>query len=131
MLPLTDLDPLEEDMKTRVEDMTPDQLMVYLKDFQREWNKVDLKLDGQEYQRMRWLQEIYGNRDAGLILKWLCQGPSSGKADGQIVTHRRFNQKMKWWVDQVHIAMQQARAREERRAATPAPVGFATMDALL
>ena len=129
-MPITVIDPLEEDIGLPCEDMTPDQLVVYLKDYHFNINHVVLKLDGQEYRRMKWLQDIYGPRDAGHIVKWVCQH-YGGKYDNQLVTHRRFNAKMKWWVDCMHMEMQQARNKEVNHAVSVPAAGFATMDALL
>lgn len=121
-----DQDPLEEDMKILVEDMTADQLVAYLRDYQIHGpNHVTLKLDGIEYRRMQWLIDVYGQPDAGRIIKWICYH-HHGKADGQVITHRRFNSKMKWWVDKMHIEMQQALAKDERKAEKKSFAGFAT-----
>ena len=120
----TDTDPLEEEMHVRCEDMTSDQLTSYFQAWQHHINGVNLKLDGQEWRRMAWLQEVYGQADAGNIVKWVCW-KHRGKIDGEIVTHRRFNSRMKWWVDKMHIGMQMEIRREQRKP-TAAAAGFAT-----
>ncbi|ACH62154.1 hypothetical protein MYRNA_185 [Mycobacterium phage Myrna] len=124
----TDIDPLEEDMKVRVEDMSPDQLVVYLKDWQEAVNGVTMALDGKELYMMRWLQKVYGD-DAGLIIKWVCW-KHRGKDDrNQLIVHRMFCTKMKWWVDKMHQEMQTAKRREEGRQTQReqmADSGFAT-----
>ncbi|ASZ74734.1 hypothetical protein KHO57_gp170 [Mycobacterium phage Phabba] len=124
----TDIDPLEEDMKVRVEEMTPDQLVVYLKDWQEAVNGVSMALDGKELYMMRWLQKVYGD-DAGRIVKWVCY-KHRGKNDlGNLIVHRMFCTKMKWWVDKMHQEMQ-ATVRREQNRKTPrqqlAASGFAT-----
>ncbi|QZE10498.1 hypothetical protein SEA_SCOOBYDOOBYDOO_181 [Mycobacterium phage ScoobyDoobyDoo] len=109
-----DTDPLEEEMRVRCEDMTPDQLVVYLKDWQEAVNDITLGLDGKEIYSMRWLQKVYGP-DAGLIVKWVCY-KHRGKDDrGQYIVHRMFCTKMKWWIDKLYAEMQVHRRREERR----------------
>ena|SRR6478736_850847 len=126
----SETDPLEDQMGVRCEDMTADQLVTYLKDWQEAVNNTVMRLDGKEIYPIRWLQKVYGD-DAGLIVKWLCY-KHRGKDDrGYLITHRMFCTKMKWWIDLMYAEMQQQLARENRREAAAVTgsgnwTGFAT-----
>ena len=121
----TDPDPLEQDMKVRVEDMSPDQLVVYLKDWQEAFHGIQMNLDGKELYMMRWMEKVYGP-DAGRIIKWTTYKHRGRDDRGYLIVHRMFCTKMKWWVDKMHQEMQAAVLRETRRAETPKTSRFAT-----
>ena len=66
----SDNDPLEDDMGVRCEDMTPDQLVAYIKSYQEAFG-LNLKVEGlKERSVFRALQKLYGKADAGRIVKW-------------------------------------------------------------
>lgn len=128
-----DPDPLEDEMGVRVEDMNADQLVGYLKDYQQGLNGLTLKLSGvAEFKRMQWLIEIYGQPDAGRIVKWTYwkhRGRwASKRTYADVIRHARFNAKMKWWVDIMHTEMQEQINRENNAPKTSAAaVGFSTI----
>lgn len=128
-----DSDPLEEDMAVRVEDMNADQLVTYLRDYQKALNGLTIASAGApEYKRMLWLIAVYGQPDAGRIIKWTYwkhRGRWKDRKGTEVIRPMRFNAKMKWWVDILHTEMQQQVQRERNAvpAKTSAAVaGFAT-----
>lgn len=128
-------DPLEQDMSVLVEDMTADQLVNYLREYQEQLNDVRIAISGYpETARMKWLIETYGQPDAGRIIKWTywChRGKWTGR-DGkqEFIKPMRFNAKMKWWVDEMHSEMQRELTRAERKAAKKNYEGFATAETM-
>jgi hypothetical protein len=65
-----DNDPLEDDMGVRCENMNPDQLVAYIKSYQQAFG-LNLKVDGfKERGVFRGLQKLYGQQEAGRIVKW-------------------------------------------------------------
>jgi len=131
----SDLDPLEAHMGTPVEEMTADQLVTYLKDYQLNLNGLDLKVAGPpEYKRMVWLQENYPQPAAGRIIKWTYwkyRGRWRNRhGDREVVFPRWFCERMRWWVDRMYSEMQQELIREENRRRSPAAVGMPTGDDL-
>jgi hypothetical protein len=128
-----DPDPLESEQALRVEEMNADQLVTYLKEYQQALNGLTLSLSGVvEYKRMCWLIEVYGQPDAGRIIKWTYwrhRGRWNNRAKNsiEVIRHARFNSKLKWWVDMMHTEMQEQVARENNVVKTsPASVGFST-----
>ena len=109
----SDIDPLEEDMGVRCEDMTPDQLVSYIKCYQEAFG-LNLKIDGlPERSVFKGMQRIYGAHDAGLIVKWVFY-KYRGRYEGEPVRHLSFAKGRKWWIDKMHLEMQ-----EEMRRSTP------------
>lgn len=118
----TDMDPLEEDMGVRCEDMNPDQIIAYIKSYQAAFG-LDLKVDGlPERSVFRGMQRIYGQRDAGLIVKWVFY-KYKGRYEGEPVRHLSFAKGRKWWVDKMHLEMQQALAASTPRRYEDATLG--------
>lgn len=109
----SDTDPLEKDMGVRCEDMNPDQLVTYIKTYQEAFG-LNLKIDGfPERAVFKGMQRIYGQTDAGLIVKWVFY-KYKGRYDNEPVRHLSFAKGRKWWVDKMHLEMQ-----EELRRAAP------------
>lgn len=100
-----DPDPIEQDMGVRVEKMNPDQLVAYLKTYHAAYG-LDLAVEGhQERAIFRSLQKIYGQADAGRIVKWVTY-THKGRWDGSPVRFASFCKARKWWVDIMHLEMQ-------------------------
>ena len=94
------MDPLEQDMGVRCEDMNPDQLVSYIKSYQEAFGLI-LPVDGMpERGVFRGMQRIYGPRDAGLIVKWVFYR-YKGRYDGEPVRFFSFAKGRKWWVDKM------------------------------
>lgn len=118
----TDDDPLEQDMGVRCEDMTPDQLLAYVKSYQGAFG-LNIRIDGlPERSVFKGMQRIYGQRDAGNIVKWVFY-KYRGKWEGEPVTPFSFAKGRKWWVDKMHLEMQQAARKAEPRAYQGATLG--------
>lgn len=114
----TDDDPLEQDMGIRCEDMTPDQLVAYIKSYQAAFG-LNLPVDGlPERSVFKGMQRIYGRRDAGNIVKWVFY-KYKGRYAGEPVRYQSFAKGRKWWVDKMHLEMQD----EMRRAASTTASG--------
>lgn len=111
----TDDDPLEQDMGVRCEDMTPDQLIAYVKSYQGAFG-LNIRIEGTpERAVFRAMQRIYGRRDAGLIVKWVFY-KHRGRWEGEPVTPFSFTKGRKWWLDKMHLEMQEATNQPEPRS---------------
>lgn len=116
-----DTDPLEEDMGVRCEDMTPDQLVSYIMSYQKAFG-LNMPVDGHpERAIFRGMQRIYGKRDAGLIVKWVFYR-YKGRYEGEPIRYQSFAKGRKWWIDKMHLEMQ-----DEMRRATPATYTATTL----
>jgi len=112
----TDPDPVEEQMNLRVEEMTPNELVTYLKTYQEAFGRrmaVEGKIERAVFGS---LQRIYGKADAGRIVKWACY-KYHGVWNGEVVGFTSFSKGRKWWVDKMHQELQE-RVRQDE--ATPA-----------
>lgn len=122
-----DDDPLEQDMGVRCEDMVPDQLVAYIKSWQGAFG-LDVRIDGHpERGVFRGMHRIYGQRDTGLIVKWAFYKHKGRREDGAPVTPLSFAKGRKWWVDKMHLEMQEALRRETARSAAPAGLGVVSL----
>ncbi len=118
----SDTDPLEEDMGVRCEDMTPNQLLRYVVTYQRAFGIV-VKVDGPpENSVFRAMQRIYGQRDAGLIVKWVFY-KHRGRHRDEYVTPLSFAKGSRWWVDKMYFEMQEAVRRSDPRHYQDATLG--------
>lgn len=102
-----DQDPLEELMGSRVERMTPHQLVEYVQTYQEAFG---IRLAARKFAEDKvfiTLQDVYGKRDAGRIVKWAfyAGGPHKGSYRGRPIGFRDF--AVKWWTDQLHVELQQ------------------------
>ena len=114
-----DADPLEEDMGILCQDMVPDQLIAYIKDYQEAFG-LNLKIDGQrERSVLTGMTRIYGKHDAGLIIKWVFYR-YKGRWGDEPVTVWSFSKGRKWWLDKMHLEMQDALRKEQARTYTAA-----------
>lgn len=102
-----DEDPLEHDMGVRCEDMTPNQLIRYVVSYQRAFGR-DIKIEGpRENTLFKNLQAVYGQRDAGLIVKWAFYRHKGYWRD-EYITPTSFAKGRRWWLDIMHLEMQEA-----------------------
>ena len=60
------------------------------------------------------LLDIYGQRDAGLIVKWVFYH-HKGRHRGEYVTPLSFAKGSRWWVDKMYFEMQGAVNRSRPR----------------
>jgi hypothetical protein len=121
----SDVDPLEEDMGVRCEDMNPDQLVSYIKSYQEAFN-LNLRIDGlPERSVFKAMQRVYG-ADAGLIVKWVFY-KYKGRYDNEPIRHLSFAKGRKWWVDKMHLEMQEELRRESSRTSEHAGLGTVSL----
>ena len=117
-----DDDPLEQDMGVRCEDMTPNQLLGYVVSYQRAFG-VNIKVDGPpEHAVFKSMQRIYGQRDAGLTVKWVFY-KHRGRHRGEYVTPLSFAKGSRWWVDKMCFEMQDAVRKSNPRHYQDANLG--------
>ena len=113
----SDSDPLEEDMGVRCEDMTPDQLVAYIKSYQAAFG-LNLRVDGlKERAVFRGLQKLYGKANAGNIVKWAFYH-HKGRFRDEPVGFFMFSKGNKWWTDKLYLEMQESLAKDVRRQTT-------------
>lgn len=118
----SDNDPLEDDMGVRCENMTPDQLVAYIKSYQNAFG-LNLRIDGTpERAVFRAMQRIYGHTTAGQIVKWVFYH-HKGRWGNEPVTPFSFSKGRKWWVDKMHLELQEALRKETTRTYTSATLG--------
>lgn len=111
-----DPDPIEQEMGVRVENMTPDELVAYIKMYHRAFD-LDLAVEGmRERAVFQGMQRTYGQRTAGRIVKWVFY-EHKGKYRDRTVGFFDFAKGSKWWVDQMHLEMQTHLRRAESRQA--------------
>lgn len=98
----TDLDPVEQEMGVRVEEMVPDQLVAYLKSHQQ---RLGIRRPTEEQDRwptFRRLQNHYGQQDAGRIVKWAFSPYGhAGHYDGWPITYFSFTKDREWLTDRL------------------------------
>ena len=117
-----DLDPIEEDMGIACQDMTPEQLVTYIKTYQGAFDR-HLAVEGNiERSVFRSMKKIYGDKTAGLIVKWVFY-KHKGMYRGEVVTFTSFAKGRKWWVDLMHQEMQAAQRKASPKKASHAGVG--------
>lgn len=110
----TDPDPLEQQMGVLCEDMAPKNLLDYVVQYHRAFG-TRLAVDGPpEISVFRCMQRVYGKRDAGLIVKWVFYN-HRGQWRGEKVTPLSFSKGRRWWVDRMHVEMQEELRRCDRR----------------
>jgi hypothetical protein len=104
----TDLDAVEKKFGMGVTEMSPAELVSYLKISMWEVCNIDLRIDGagvRERAVFTYLQKVYG-KEAGRIIKWvLCH--HEGKTEkGKPVSFFSFEKARKWWTDELYAEMQ-------------------------
>jgi hypothetical protein len=106
-------------MGVRCEDMSPDQLVSYIKSYQEAFG-LNLKVEGQKERAVfRALQNLYGKADAGRIVKWAFYH-HKGRFRDEPVGFFIFSKGNKWWTDKLYLEMQ-----EGMRKATKVPTSYA------
>lgn len=119
--PFLCIDEIEDSMRKLTIDMTPWELITYLKGALKALYGIELIAEGKsEPGIMGRLQATYGQHDAGLIIKWVvwrywCRDSAN---PGQYVKFNSFAKGRKWWVDTMHAEMQE-QVRKETIPATP------------
>lgn len=115
------LDPIEEELGKRLEDMKPHELVRYIAIHQKEVHEVELSGSPQaDLATMRAFQRDYGPERAGAILRDLfLKGGGKAKVARQeeLLTVRHFSKGLRWWTDKVDIRLQTAN-KAEREVAT-------------
>jgi len=115
-----DVDPVEQHLGVRVEEMTPDELVAYIKTYHRAFD-LTLAVEGiQERRIFQAMQRIYGQATAGRIVKWVFY-QHKGHYDGQPVRFASFCKARKWWVDMMHLEMQSHVRQVDSRPAGTTP----------
>jgi len=113
-------------MGIRCEDMTPDQLVSYIKSYQEAFG-LNLPVEGlPERSVFKGMQRLYGKRDAGLIVKWVFY-KHKGRWDGEPVRYQSFAKGRKWWVDKMYTELQDELRRESARTATGSGLGTVSL----
>lgn len=122
----SDADPLEQDMGVMCQDMTPDQLVAYIKSYQAAFG-LNLRVDGiKERAVFRGLQKLYGKANAGNIVKWAFYH-HKGRFREEPVGFFMFSKGNKWWTDKLYLEMQESMAKDTRRTTTGASLGVTSL----
>lgn len=100
-----DPDPIECDMGIRVEEMTPDELVCYIKTYHQAFGLHLVVQDPGDRKIFQALQRLYGKRTAGQVVKWVFY-THKGRWEGRAVRFASFCQKRKWWTDMMHLELQ-------------------------
>lgn len=123
----SDSDPLEDDMGVMCENMSPDQLVAYIKSYQEAFG-LNLRVDGTpERAVFSGMHRIYGRRDAGRIVKWVFW-KYRGRYENEPVRHFSFAKGRKWWVDKMHLEMQAELRRERSRTEPSRTLGLGVVN---
>lgn len=126
----SDTDPLEEDMGVRCEDMTPDQLVAYIKSYQGIVYNLELKVEGmKERSVFRGLQRLYGHQDAGRIVKWAFYH-HRGRFRDEPIGFFLFTKGNKWFTDKLYSELQEEMRKETSRTYQGASLGVRSLSDL-
>lgn len=118
----SDSDPLEQGMGVRCEDMSPEQLVSYIKTYQKAFG-INLAVEGViERSIFRSMQKIYGRKSAGNIVKWVFY-KYHGRYSGEPVAFTSFSKGRKWWVDKMYIELQDHLRKEKPSTPGKSSVG--------
>ena len=121
-----DVDPLEEDMGLMCQDMTPDQLVAYIKSYQEAFG-INLRVDGvKERSVFRGLQNLYGKANAGNIVKWAFYH-YKGRFQDEPIGFFRFSKGNKWFTDKLYVEMQEELARDRQRIVAGKSLGITSL----
>lgn len=130
-MPFQGMDPVEVEIGCRVQLMTADQLIAYIKMYMKAMHEIDLMVEGsghRERSSFQRLKRVYGP-DAGLIVKWVLWN-YDGVWKGEYLNFFSFSAGRKWWTDQMYSEMQ-VHKRELQKKSTPyEKPGFASMEDL-
>ena len=115
------LDPIEEELGKRLEEMKPHELVRYIHIHQKEVHEVELASSPQaDLATMKAFQRDYGPERAGAILRDLfIKGGGKAKVtrEEELLTVRHFSKGLRWWTDKVDIRLQSA-GKADRDVAT-------------
>lgn len=115
-------DPIESQMGVMCQDMTPEELVCYVKTYHQAFG-VDLAVDGQmERAIFKGLQRIYGPKTAGLIVKWAFY-KHKGRHQGAPIVFTSFTKGRKWFCDLMHVEMQDYMRKEKPDSPSRVGVG--------
>lgn len=118
----SDSDPLEDDMGVRCENMTADQLVAYIKAYQGAFG-LNLKVEGlKERAVFRGLQRVYGQADAGRIVKWAFY-QHKGRFRDEAINFFHFSKGNKWLTDKFYLEMQDSLRKQAARTYTSVSLG--------
>ena len=122
----SDMDPLEEDMGVRVENMTVDQIIAYVKAYHAAFG-FTVRIDGQpERAIFRSLQRVYGQADAGRIVKWVFY-KYRGHYNDEFIGPMAFSKGRKWFTDKMHLEMQAAMKEQKPKSYAPKGLGVRSL----
>lgn len=118
----SDPDPVEEQMNLRVEEMSPNELVTYIKTYQEAFGRR-MAVEGYiERSVFASMQRIYGKETAGQIVKWVMY-KYHGVWRSEVVSFTSFSKGRKWWVDMMHQEMQERQRKEAAKPAERVAVG--------
>lgn len=118
----SDKDPVEQDMGLRVEEMTPAELVTYIKTYQEAFER-HMAVEGFiERSVFKSMQRIYGQATAGQIVKWVFY-KYKGVWRNEVVGFTSFAKGRKWWVDMMYQEMQAQQRKEAVPTASRVAVG--------
>lgn len=117
----TDPDPIEQQMGLRCEDMTPDELVAYIRTYQNAFDRRMAVEGTVERKVFEGMKRIYGEKTAGQIVKWAFY-KYKGIWKGDVVVFTSFSKGRKWWVDMMYQELQAA-LRKETTSASRVGIG--------
>ena len=103
---MKELDPIERDMGTAVEDMMASELVTYMRKYHAAFG-VDMPVHEHASRKtMQAFKDRYPNGKAGKIVQYamLVLG---GMKDGERITTSQFAKSMTWWTDKLWLAVQE------------------------
>lgn len=110
-------------MGVRCENMTPDQLVSYIKSYQEAFG-LNLRVEGlKERSVFRALQKVYGKEDAGRIVKWAFYH-YRGQFRDEPIGFFMFSKGNKWWTDKLHFEVQKQMAVPIKKSYASAATEF-------
>lgn len=112
----SDQDPLEKYFKKSVQEMTPEDLVAYIKKYMSVVHSLELPVDPsipRERSVFRGLKNTYGE-DAGLIVKWVFW-KYQGMYDSKPIAYFDFQKSRKWWTDLMYQELQLQLQKEQRK----------------
>lgn len=110
----SDPDPIESLMSLRIEEMTPQEIVTYIKTYQDAFGRKMAVEGFIERSIFKSMQRIYGKDTANLIVKWAFY-KYKGVWSGEVITFTSFSKGRKWWVDKMHQEMQEYQRKEAAR----------------
>lgn len=129
-------DKSEKHLGAVVTEMSPFQLVSYLKDAMEIRYGIELRIDGagaKERAVMTQLQKVYGEAGAGHILKFVIIEMLGKDEKGKPVTFFSFSKARKWWTDELYGSAQVRAQMDRKKKVTEkqAVSGFGTLTGFL